>query len=102
MNAELNNVELWSLIVGFFLPLAISVVQQQRWGSGFRAVVGFVVCLVAAAGTVFFTHGLHVDEHLVKSALLVIVTAQATYSNLWKPTGVSPSVEAATTPNSTR
>ena len=86
---------MWSLIVGFLLPPAIAVVQQPRWSEPVRAIVMFVVCLIAAAGTAYFQGDL-TGRRWIQAALLIVVATIATFKGLWKPTRVAPEIEAAT------
>jgi len=94
----MSNIEMWSGIAGFLLPPVIAVVQQQKWQQGLRAVVTFLICLAVAAITVFIQYGNWHGRSWVDSALTILVAAIATYHGFWKPTGVAPSVENATTP----
>jgi hypothetical protein len=92
---------MWSLLVGFFLPLAISAIQQADWSNPVRAAVAFVVCVLAGLGTVWLAGDFDTTD-VVSSVLLVLVTALATYKGLWKPAGVTPAIEAATSPGRSR
>lgn len=94
----MSNTAMWALIVGFFLPIGIAVIQQRHWSTGFRAVIGFLICLLAAVGTVLIQVGSWDWHKWVQSALLIVVTAISTYEGFWKKTGIAPSVEASTTP----
>lgn len=96
----MTNLAMWSMIVGFFLPLLLAVVQQPRWPSYVRSIVMFLGCLVASAGTVIL-QGEFSGERWVESALLIIVTTIATYKGLWKPIEVAPAIEDATSPGTT-
>ena len=88
---------MWSLIVGFLLPLAIAFIQQAHWPKGLRAIVAFIVCLAAAVGTVYLQGpGVFTWSRWVSSALLTFVTAIATYKRFWKPTGIASAIEAST------
>ena len=90
----MTDLELWSAIVGFFLPLGISVVQQRGWNDGFRAVVTFLICMVAAAGTSYFKGDLNLNNWL-HSLLVVFVMTIAAFKGLWQKT-IAPAVERAT------
>jgi VIT1/CCC1 family predicted Fe2+/Mn2+ transporter len=90
-----SDLEMWSLIVGFALPPVLSVIQQSNWSDRLRAVVAFAACAVAGAGVAYFQGDL-TGERFVEAGLVVLVSALATYRNFWKPTGVSPAIEAKT------
>ncbi len=92
----MTNASMWALIVGFFLPHVIAIVQQPGWSSGLRSVITFLSCVGAAIGTVLIQLG-HWNWHdWVGSTLLILVTAIATYKGLWKPIGLSPAIERKT------
>lgn len=96
----MTTLEMWSLLVGFFLPLAISAIQRASWSNPVRAAVAFGVCVLAGLGTVWLA-GNFSTKNIVSSVLLVLVTALATYKGLWKPSGVAPAIETATSPKET-
>lgn len=93
----MSDLALWSGVVGFFLPLGVSVIQQPKWHDGAKAVVTFLLCLIAAAGTAYF-EGKLTGARFTSSLLVVFLAAITSYKGLWKPTGASPSIEAATSP----
>jgi hypothetical protein len=92
----MSNTDMWSLIIGFFLPIVIAFVQQQTWTQTLRAIVGFLACLVAAVGTVLIQLDTWNWHAWVQSALLIIVTAISTYEGFWKKTQLVPRLEVAT------
>jgi len=90
-----SDAQMWSLVVAFFLPVAIAVIQRQAFSSALRATITFLVSGVAAAGTAYFTDGL-TGGNLIHSGLIILVGTIAVYQGLMKPTGIAPAVEAAT------
>jgi hypothetical protein len=90
-----TNVGRWSFLVGTFLPLAIAVVNRQRWSSQAKGLMTFAVSTAAAAGTSYFAGELTASD-LVTSFLIVLVSATVTYTTFWKPSGIAESVEAKT------
>ena len=86
---------MYSLLVGFFLPPALSIVQQARFSDKLRAAIAFVACVIAGAGVAYFQGDL-TGKRFVSAALIVLTVGLATYRNFWKPTGVSPTIERAT------
>lgn len=88
----------WGLIAGVLTPWLTSVVQQPRWTNRTRAWVGAGISLVVGVLTCLANGDLHVQEGQTVLATIaaVVVAAQAAYSQLWKPTGVSPAIESAT------
>lgn len=96
----MSDLEMWMLVVGFFSPVVISILQQPRWPDGLRAVVAFVFCAIVATVTYWLNGGVFDFENtkqIVTSALIVLVTTISTYKGFWKPTGISPAVESSTT-----
>lgn len=92
-----TDAQMWALIVGFLSPLLIAVVQQPKWSNRLRVLVTVAWSVVAGGGTAYFA-GEFSGRGVVSAALVVCVTAIATYSNLWKPTRIAPMIEAATSP----
>lgn len=90
-----GNLALWSAIVGFIMPNVLAVIQQPGWSSRTRSLLAFVAALGAAAGTIYF-RGEFNTEDILTSVLAIVVTAQATYQGLWKPSGVAPAIEQKT------
>jgi hypothetical protein len=85
----------WVLVVGFFLPIVLSVVIQTGWPKWVQSVLLFVMSVVVAAGTLYFAGQLDFSNW-VSSTLVILVTAIATYHGLWKPTSVSSAIEQRT------
>lgn len=97
----MNDIDMWTLVVGFFSPLVIGVIQQPRWSDGARASVAFVVSMVVGTVT-YVLNGGTLDVHdvrgIVTSLLTVLVVTISTYKGFWKPTGIVPAIEDATSP----
>lgn len=92
---NLGTPALWALAVGFFSPPVVSVIQQSRWSARIQSLVAFGFYLVVAAVTAYFA-GLFTPGDIARLALLVFLMAATSYKALWKPTGVSPAIEAKT------
>jgi len=95
VDVTLSNADLWTLVVGFFLPPIIAVVQQRGWSSEVKSAFMFAVCLVVAGVTLFFQNAVEWSDY-PRALLLVFVSAQASYRGWWKPSGVTDKVESAT------
>jgi hypothetical protein len=93
----LGTPTLWALAVGFFSPPVISVIQQSRWKPRTQSLVAFGFYLVVAAVTAWFA-GLFSIGDVGRLALLIFLAAGTSYKTLWKPTGISPAIEAVTSP----
>lgn len=93
----MSDLEMWTLVVGFFSPVLIGVVQQPKWSNSTRSVVAFGICSLIGAGTAWVQGDL-TGHTIVSRILIVLVTAISTYKGFWQPTGIVPSIESATSP----
>lgn len=100
----LNDRELWAAVSTLVLPLIIAVVQRPTWSDRARAVVAFVAVFVwTCLGVLYVGDGVpqSVDYHTVMRLLLTnFLVSWATYSALYKPTGIAQRIEAMSSPNS--
>lgn len=96
----MTDLEMWSGLVAFFLPLVIAVVQQPRFNSALRVAVMVVFCVVASIVTTALQGDL--DWHRWFHSLLVVgIGTIAFYHGVWQPAKVAPKVERATAPTKT-
>lgn len=95
--ATMGDAALWAIALGFIAPLAISLIQQQRFSPKVKSVIAFFFYVVTGAVTAFFA-GAFSGLGIMTSILLVFVMGATSYKSLWKPTGVSPAIESASTP----
>lgn len=91
----LGELALWSMLVGFFSPLVIAIIQQSRWSARVQSVVAFAFYVLVGAVTAWLS-GIFNTVSLLTAVLLVFVTAANSYRELWKKTGVTGKIEAAT------
>lgn len=91
----MSNLEMWALVVGALLPPVLSIIMQSGWSEQIQAVVAFIACAIAGAGTAYFQGDL-TGRRFVEAGLVILVTTIATYKGFWKPTRISPTIEAAT------
>lgn len=91
----MGDLEMWSLIVSFFLPLVVAVAQQPRLSQAERVVVMVVFCAVAAVVTAWLKGELN-SHNWFHSFLVMGVGTIVFYRGVWKPTGVAPRIEIAT------
>jgi len=94
----MTDTEMWLLVVGTLVPLVIAAVEQARWSIPVRAVVGMVIAAAAGVITTWIVGDVDDTRSFVTGALLTLVTSIATYFGFWKPTGIAPRIEAATSP----
>lgn len=90
------NIVMWSGLVGFFMPVVIAIIVQTGWSDRVKSSVAFAACLVAGAGTAYFS-GHFAGRDIVTCALITFTLAAASYAAFWKPTGIAPAIRDATT-----
>ncbi len=83
----MNIIQL-SIVVGVFMPLAISGLAQEHWSANIKAGVALGLCLIAAALTALATGALDL-KHWGEAIVAVYGSAQVLYHSLWKDTGVT-------------
>lgn len=91
----MSNLVQWAAIVAFFVPVVVAAINRRRWTARVKAVVFFAVALVAAAGTAYFQGDL-TGKRWLDAALVIVPAAAAFYHGLFKPTGVTDTVEEKT------
>lgn len=91
----MSNLAQWATIVAFFVPIVVAFLNQKRWTAQTKAVVFFVVSLIAAGGTAFFQGDL-TGRRWLDAALIIVAAGAAFYHGFWKPTGVAPEIEERT------
>jgi hypothetical protein len=91
-----TNLELWTWIAGIVLPPIASTIIQAGWSRSLQSVT--VVGLALAAGTItcYFSGTLN-GADLATTIAKVFAAAITSYLGFWKPTGIAPRIEAATT-----
>jgi hypothetical protein len=91
----MTNLQMWSLIAGFFMPPVLAIIQQSHWSQTLRAICTFAASLLVGAGTAYFSSTL-TGKTWVQASLVVLVATIATYHGTWKPAGIAPVIEAGT------
>ena len=86
---------MWAGIVGFLMPLLISVIKQATWSEATKSVFAFGACLVASLGTAYFS-GNFAGQDIVTCVLITFTIAIGAYYGFYKPTGISKAIEAKT------
>lgn len=92
----MTDLQMWSLVAGFFLPPVQALIQQQHFSETLRAIINFAACALVGAGVAYFNNDLH-GRTWVEAALIVLVSSIATYHGTWKPSGIAPVIESGTT-----
>lgn len=79
------------------MPPLVAIIQQPRWSNTIRSLVMAISSIVIGAGTAFFENDqVFKGRSVVESILVVAVAAIAAYHGFWKPTGIAPAIERAT------
>lgn len=90
---DVNPIDL--LIGAAVMPIMISVLNQRQWIPQIKAAVALAACLLMALFLEFLRGPLALAGWR-DTALVVAGTAFAAYRLYWQPSGIAPTVEAAT------
>lgn len=96
-----SNAVLWASALGYVLPLAIAFIAQPRWASWVKGAFMLVVAAGDGLGTAYFTDQFH-GKSVVTCVLVAAIAIGVAYHTVWKPSGIAPAVERATSPGSPR
>lgn len=97
MNGWWHDTETWGIALGAVTPLAVAVIQQPRWPAQARWAVGWACAVIVAVVTCLANGDFDDGSTLLRTIVLTVVTAQATYAG-WKRSGFVPAIEHATSP----
>ncbi|MFI1165664.1 hypothetical protein ACH4UM_19115 [Streptomyces sp. NPDC020801] len=97
----LSNAELWAAALGYVLPLAIAFVNQPRWVSWVKGTLMLVVATGDGLGTAYFGDQFH-GKPIVTCVLTAAIAIGVAYHTVWKPSGIAPALERATSPGGPR
>lgn len=89
------TIDQWTVIVGILLPLVIAAINRTAWTSPLKAVSALLVCVVAAAGELFFK-GQFSMGNLAQNGVAVFFMVVTTYKGFWQPTGIASAIETRT------
>ena len=93
MNPELPSQ--YAIVVGFFLPVIISVILQRGWSTPTKTYVAFDVVLAASLGTAYFEG--KVDKANLLTTFFYVLTATITsFKAFWQPTNIAQNIETVT------
>lgn len=90
----------WGLMLGVLMPILTSVVQQPKWSDRTRTIVGWTMSVVGGVVTCLANGSFQEGQTLVATIAVVLVAAQSTYVG-WKKTGLTGTIEKATSPSTT-
>lgn len=84
------------LLIGLaVMPPLIAVLNQCRWSPPVKGVSALVACLLVALGMEFLRGPLAVSGWR-DTAMVVAASAFASYKVWWRPSGIAPALEDAT------
>ncbi|MFE7930759.1 hypothetical protein ACFU6S_18850 [Streptomyces sp. NPDC057456] len=96
-----TDAQLWAAVLGYVLPPVVAFVVQPRWSG---AVKGWLMLGVATAdglGTTYFA-GDFGGKSVVTCTLTAALAIGIAYHTVWKPSGIAPAIERATSPTPVR
>jgi hypothetical protein len=93
----MSDLEMWSAVVAFFLPLVISIAQRPNTPGTVRVVIMLVFCVLAALVTTWLQGDL-TGGRWFHSLLVVVIATIAFYRGMWKQTGTTNVIERKTSP----
>lgn len=91
----LSNPELWAAALAVVLPPIIAIVNQPRWSGAVKAIFALVVAAIVGLGTAYFNGDFN-GRTIVSCILIAVIVIGTTYHTLWKPSGIAPGIERAT------
>lgn len=94
-----TNSQLWTAALGYVLPLAIAFISQPRWHGWIKGLLALLVAAGDGLGTAYFGDQFH-GKPIVTNVLIAAIAIGVAYHSLWKPSGIAPAIEAATSPGS--
>ena len=91
-----TDITLASIVVGSLLPNIIAIVVQPSWRKETRGLVAFGICVAAGLLIALLQGDIGRGEDIAASVVAVLITSQVLYQALWRPSGIAPSLEQAT------
>lgn len=92
----MDNLALWSLVIGFISStFIIPIIQQPRWSSAMRALITFGYSIVVGAGNAYFNGDFNLKD-IASSVLVILVSSIAIYKGFAQPTGIAKAIEEKT------
>ncbi len=84
-----------SVVLGFLMPPAIAVINRRHWSSEVKGAMAFILCVLAALGTLWYEDKLNTTD-IRNTVMLVFGVAIFTYHQFWKPSQIAPTIEKST------
>lgn len=93
----MSNLVMWTALVGTLMPVLIAFVNRTTWSSGTKATVALVSSAVAGIATAWL-NGELAGRDVIAAVLVAATATTVAYHAWWKPTGIAPALEEATSP----
>ncbi len=90
------DITITSIVVGSLLPNLIAIIVQPRWRSEARGLATFAICVVAGLLIALLQGQIGSGQDVATSVVAVLITSQVLYQTLWRPSGIAPAIEKAT------
>ena len=98
MNTNLlTDADIWSLLVGAGMPPIVALLIRAQWQSWQKAVTAAAVSVVGGGVTAWLGGYLH-GMTIVRCVLMVLLSTLGFYRIWWRPSGIAPAIEKATSP----
>lgn len=91
----LTDAQLWAAVLGYLLPPAIAIVAQPRWTGPVKGLLMVTVAVLDGLGTAYF-NGDFSSKPIITCMLTAALAIGIAYHTLWKPSGIAPGIEVAT------
>lgn len=91
----LSNAQLWAAALGYVLPPVIALVVQPRWHGWIKGALMLLVATGDGLGTAYFNDQFH-GKPTVTCVLTAAIAIGVAYHTVWKPSGIAPGIERAT------
>lgn len=91
-----DDITLTGVVVGSLLPNLIAVIVQPGWRREVRGLATFGVCVVAGLLIALLEGRLGDGRDVAASVVAVLIASQVLYQTLWRPSGIAPAIERAT------
>ncbi len=92
-----TDITLTSIVVGSLLPNVIAIVVQPSWRKEIRGLAAFGICVIAGCLIALLQGDIGRGSDVATSVVAVLITSQVLYQALWRPSGIVPTIERATT-----
>lgn len=76
------NIDMWTAVVGVFLPLLIGIVNRYGWPAWAKATGALILCVLAAAGDLYWK-GQFDMKNWAQNFLAIFFLVVTTYKGFW-------------------